>query len=104
MSIVLPEKMPFDYWSIDLAESLMLAGEKEKASALFTSIINNSVDELKFVATLPDAKSFGLDFHSGIALQSLLEVYNVATKNGLTDVANNAAEKLNRYYGERPGK
>lgn len=104
MTVIPPEKIPYDYYSIDLAESFVLAGDKDKSVSLFNSIITNAVDELKFVSSLSARKHFGLDYHSGISLQSLIEVYNITTTHGLTEVANRAAEELNKYYGERPGK
>jgi hypothetical protein len=104
LKIVPPEKMPYDYYSIDLGEGLLKAGNKEEAEKVFNAIINNSVENLEFISSLPANKSFGLDFHSGVSLQSLYDLYKIANEQGLTDMANKTAALLNKYYGERPGK
>ncbi|MCK7537473.1 MAG: hypothetical protein MZV63_44210 [Marinilabiliales bacterium] len=39
MSIVPPEKMPYDYFSSDLGEALAMAGKKEEAEEMFNAIV-----------------------------------------------------------------
>ena len=104
IGIVPPEKMPFDYYSIDLIEALALAGRTEKAREMFTTIIDNSVVSLNFITRLSERKLYGLDIHTGLALQSIYEVYNVAVSLGMTELADRAAVELNRFYGEVPGR
>ena len=104
IGIVPPEKMPFDYYSIDLIEALALAGRAEKAREMFTTIIDNSVVSLNFITRLSERKLYGLDIHTGLALQSIYEVYNVAVSLGMTELADRAAVELNRFYGEVPGR
>lgn len=104
LGIVPPEKMPYDYFSIELAEALAMAGEREKAEDIFNSITDNALASLSFIAALPDGKGYGLDFTVSISLQALLEVYRKATFLGMPALADRASRELNRYYGEvRPG-
>jgi hypothetical protein len=102
LSIVPPDKMPYDYFSTDLGDALALAGKKEDAEKLFSEIVDNSVATLGFIAGLPEEKSYGIDFSASVSLQALLDVYRLATRYGMTELAERASGDLNRFYGEMP--
>jgi hypothetical protein len=102
MSIVPPDKMPYDYFSSDLGEALALAGKTEDAEKLFREIVSNSLTSLSFIAALPDEKSYGLDFNASVSLQALLDIYRLATRFGMTELSSTASSELNRFYGEMP--
>jgi hypothetical protein len=104
LSIVPKDKMPYDYYTMDLAEALLKAGKKDEAVKVFDEIILNSVQNLEFILALPENKTYGLDFHSGVSLQSLLDIYRITSSAEMTDMANKAAALLNKYYGLKPGK
>jgi hypothetical protein len=104
LSIVPHDKMPYDYFSMDLAESLLIAGKTKEAEVIFNEIITNSVNKLSFISGLQKNKKFGIDFHSGVSLQALLSTYNIAKTHDLINVANRAAVELNKYYRETPNK
>ena len=104
LSIVPPEKMPYDYFSSDLGEALAMAGAKDEAEKILTTISDNAVTMLSFISTLPENKTYGLDFNMGISLQALYEVYRLADRYGMTALAVKATEELNRFYGEMPVK
>jgi hypothetical protein len=104
LGIVPPEKMPWDYFSIELAEALAMAGERERAEDMFNTITDNALASLSFIAALPDEKGYGLDYTVSVSLQALLEVYRKAISLGMPVLAERASQELNRYYGEvRPG-
>ncbi|MDF1559776.1 MAG: DUF2723 domain-containing protein [Bacteroidales bacterium] len=104
LGIVPPEKMPYDYFSIELAEALAMAGERERAEDIFNTITDNALASLSFIAALPDDKGYGLDYTVSVSLQALLEVYRKATSLDMPVLAERASRELNRYYGEvRPG-
>lgn len=102
LSIVPPEKMPYDYFSADLGEALAMAGKKEDAEKLFSEIVDNSVSVLSFIASLPEEKSYGIDYNASVSLQALLDVYRLASGHGMADLAARASGELNRFYGEMP--
>jgi hypothetical protein len=104
LSIVPPEKMPYDYFSTDLGDALAMAGRKEDAVKLFTEIADNSVATLSFISGLPEEKSYGVDYSASVSLQALLDVYRLATRYGMTELAERASGDLNRYYGEMPAR
>jgi hypothetical protein len=102
LNIVPPDKMPYDYFSSDLGEALAMAGKRTEAETLFNTIIDNSVATLNFIAALPDRKMYGIDFNASVSLQAILDIYRMASRFGMTDVAARASGELNRFYGEVP--
>ncbi|HUW92690.1 MAG TPA: DUF2723 domain-containing protein, partial [Bacteroidales bacterium] len=102
LSIVPPSKMPYDYYSLDLAEGLLMSGRVNDAEELLGTIIDNSVGTLSFIVTLPEKKMFGLEFQAGVSLQAIYEVYNLASAAGLIPLSEKAATELNRFYNKVP--
>ena len=102
ISLVPPEKMPYDYFSIDLGEALALAGRKEDAEKIFTDIVDNALASLTFITSLPDEKTYGLDFTVSVSLQALLDTYRKASAFGMNELAARASGELTRFYGEVP--
>jgi len=102
MSIVPPEKMPYDYFSSDLGEALAMAGKKEEAEKMFSAIADNALESLSFIATLPEGKTYGLDFTISVSLQALLDAYRMAVRFDMPELAARASGELTRYYGEVP--
>jgi hypothetical protein len=102
LAIVPPSKMPYDYFSLDLVEGLLMAGRVREAEELLGTIIDNSVSTLSFMETLPERKMYGLDFHSGVSIQAMYEAYNLAAAAGLDTLARKAGNELNRFYNKIP--
>jgi hypothetical protein len=102
LAIVPPSKMPYDYFSLDLAEGLLMAGRVREAEELIGTIIDNSVSTLSFMEALPERKMYGLEFQSGVSLQAIVEVYYLATERGLDTLAGKAGNELNRFYNKIP--
>jgi hypothetical protein len=102
ISIVPEEKIPFDYFSIDLGEALAMAGRKNEAEKFLTTITDNALASLNFIAGLPDDKTYGLEYNIGVPHQALYEVYKLSGRYGMTALAGRAAEEINRFYGEMP--
>lgn len=102
ISIVPEEKIPFDYFSIDLGEALAMAGRKNEAEKFLTTITDNALASLNFIAGLPDDKTYGLEYNIGVPLQALYEVYKLSGRYGMTALADRTAEEINRFYGQMP--
>ncbi len=102
LSIVPPDKMPYNYFSLDLGDALAMAGGKEDAEKLFSEIVDNSVATLSFISGLPEKKSYGVDYNASVSLQALLDVYRLAKRYGMSELADRASADLNRFYGEMP--
>jgi len=53
---------------------------------------------------LPEEKSYGVDFSASVSLQAVLDIYRLATRYGMTELAERASGDLNRFYGELPSR
>ena len=102
LSFIPPERLPYDYFSVDLCKALARAGRKDEASRILNIIMDNAVSYLRFISSLPVKKMYGSDFHSGISLQAIIDSYKVADEYGLTDIAERANSEMTKYYGKVP--
>ncbi len=102
LALVPPEKMPYNYFTIDLGEALAMAGAREEAVSLLGTIADNAVAMLSFIAALPEGKSYDVEYHASISLQSLLDIYRLANRYGMEELEERATDELNRYYSEVP--
>jgi len=78
LEIVPPEKMPYDFFAIGLAEVLIMAGEEKEGEQIIGNIVDYSKSYLDYSMGLSTAERFGLDYATGINMQSLLDVYNMS--------------------------
>ncbi|MCA1742189.1 MAG: hypothetical protein LC630_06960, partial [Bacteroidales bacterium] len=83
-------------------EALAMAGRKEDAEKMFTAIVDNALASLTFITSLPDDKTYGLDFTVSVSLQALLDIYRKASAFSMNELATRASVELSRYYGEVP--
>jgi len=104
LSIVPPDKMPYDYFASDLGEALAIAGRLKEGEKILSDVVDNSLASLSFISGLPDDKSYGLDYNISVSLQALMDVYRLASRFGMNTLATKASEELTRYYGEMPGR
>jgi len=104
LSIVPPDKMPYDYFASDLGEALAMAGRLKEGEKILSDVVDNSLASLSFISGLPDDKSYGLDYNISVSLQALMDVYRLASRFGMNTLATKASEELTRYYGEMPGR
>ncbi len=101
LNIVPPEKLPYDYYTVELAEILLKAGKKEEGEKLIGEIINFSKEYLDYAVSLKPGEKYGLDYPVGINVQALYNLYNMAESrkdealmNLLGPMLNNYSEKL----------
>ena len=91
--------MPNDFFSIGMAEVLLRAGKKEEGEKLIKDIITYSKTYLDYSISIPASGRFGLDYPTGINMQSLLDIYNMSVKLKLDSVTALVEPDLNNYYG-----
>ncbi len=99
LKIVPVNKMPNDFFSIGMAEVLLRAGKKEEGDKLIKDIITYSKTYLDYSISIPASGRFGLDYPTGINMQSLLDIYNMSVKLKLDSVTALVEPDLNNYYG-----
>jgi hypothetical protein len=98
LEIVPPEKMPYDFFAIGPAEVLIMAGEREEGEKIISDIINYSKAYLDYSMNLGAEKRYGLDYATGINMQSLLDIYNMSVGMQNDSLAGVIEPMMNLYY------
>jgi hypothetical protein len=98
LGIVPANKLPNDFFNLASAEVLIRAGRKDEGDKLLNEIISYSIDYLSLVITIPKERQFGLDYVTGINMQSLIDVYRMGMRLNMTDLVKRIEPELNKYY------
>ena len=98
MMLVPPEKMPYDYYMIGIAETYLRAGETEKGNALVGTIINYAKEYLNYLVSIDALNKYGLDLPKGINMQPVIDIYRMAHNLGLEDLEMATESIVNDYY------
>jgi hypothetical protein len=100
LAIVPSEKMSHDFFSIGLAEVLIRTGQKDEGDKLIDDIIQYSKSYLDYAISIIPEKRFGLDYPTGINMQALLDIYNLAMSLKLDYLVVKIEPEINNYYGK----
>lgn len=98
LEIVPPEKLPNDFFSIGIAEVFYLAGKTEEANKIVNEIISYSKSYLDYVLSIKAVERYGLDYSTGINMQSLLDIYNMSVKLKLESLTTLIEPEISNYY------
>jgi tetratricopeptide (TPR) repeat protein len=98
LEIVPPEKLPYDFFVIGLAEVLIKAGETEEGNKVLNDAIKYSKEYLDYSVTMDHNKQFGMDYPIGINMQSLLDINNMAISMKMDSLVITISSDVNKYY------
>jgi hypothetical protein len=98
LSIVLPEKMPYDFFTISIAEIFLRSGHKDEGMKLINDILSYSESYLAYSVNIPAEERFGLDYPIGINMQALIDIYRMGARLGMKDISEKVEPELNKYY------
>lgn len=99
LELVPASKMPNDFFSLGLAEVLMMTGEKEEGERILNEIINYSKSYLEYAISITPEERYGLEYPTGINMQGLLDIYNMSMKLKLDSLTAIIEPEINNYYG-----
>lgn len=97
LSIVPPEKLPYDYFTMGLAEVLLRAGEMEEGEKVIGEIIKYAKEYLDYASNLRPGEKYGLDYPIGINVQALKSIYDMAINLKIDSLASLTGAMLNNY-------
>jgi hypothetical protein len=100
IELVPPEKLPHIITSVSLAEGLLRSGNKEEGEKLLGSIINYSKEYLNYALSIQEKNPFGMDYPTGLAMQSLLDIYKLAISLEDDAMISMLEPVINNYYGK----
>ncbi len=99
LEIVPAEKIPHDFFTVDLAEVLIRAGQSEEGERLINDITKYAKGYLDYAISQGNAGRFGLDYPIGINMQALLDIYNLSMTLKLDELTRTLEPQINNYYG-----
>jgi hypothetical protein len=99
LEIVPAEKLPHDFFTVDLAEVLIRAGKSEEGVKLIKDITEYAKGYLDYAIGQGNAGRFGLDYPIGINMQALLDIYNISLTLKLDELSQALEPEINNYYG-----
>jgi hypothetical protein len=100
LEIVPAKKMPFDFFTIGIAEVLIRAGRTEEGEGILKNVIRYSKEYLDYAISIRPDERFGLDYPTGINMQGLLDIYNMSVKLKLNSITAIVEPEINNYYGK----
>ncbi len=100
LGLVPEEKMPNDFFSIGLAEILIRAGKSEEGMKLIDDIISYAKQYLDYSLSVKPQDRYGMDYPTGINMQTLLDIYNMSLKLKITTLTLSTEKEINNYYGK----
>ena len=98
LEIVPAEKLPNDFFVLGLAEVLIRAGKEEEGNKIINDVIKYSKEYLDYAISMDRDKQFGMDYPSGINMQSLLDINNMAINLKMDQLISTISPDVNRYY------
>ena len=100
LEIVPSSKMPYDFFTIGIAEVLIIAGKTEEGEKLLNDVMTYSKEYLDYAISLKPEERYGLEYPTGINMQGLLDIYNMAVKLKLDSITLKIEPEINNYYGK----
>jgi hypothetical protein len=100
LELVPSKKMPYDFFTISIAEVLIRAGKTDEGEKLINDIIVYSKEYLDYSISLKPEERYGLEYFTGINMQSLLDIYNMAVRLKLNSIILTIEPEINNYYGK----
>lgn len=98
LEIVPESKMPYDFFTIGIAESLIDAGRSDEGEKILNKVISYSKEYLEYSIGLNAGDRYGLEYATGINMQALLDIYNLSVSKKLTKITLSLEPDLNKYY------
>ena len=100
LEIVPAKKMPYDFFTLGIAEVLLSAGRTEEGEKLLNDVIKYSKEYLDYAISLKPEDRYGLEYSTGINMQALLDIYNMALRLKLNSITLTIEPEINNYYGK----
>ena len=100
LEIVPAKKMPYDFFTIGIAEVLIRAGKTEEGEKLLNDVIKYSKEYLDYAISLKPEDRYGLEYPTGINMQAFLDIYNLAMRLKLNTITLTIEPEINNYYGK----
>jgi hypothetical protein len=105
MELIPNEVVPYNYFSLQLAEIFMSAGEMEKGTEVITAIFNSYKDEMEYFLSLNPKFLSSVDEELQRIMYFMREMGMITSRHGLNDLSKEITETFNTYmqaYSPKP--
>jgi len=98
LAFVPAAKLPFDYFTISLAEVFFRAGQTEEGNRVTEEVVKYAKEYLDYAVAMDPSKQFGMDYPTGINMQALIDINNMAIDLKMEELEASMTSDINRYY------
>ncbi len=98
LDLVPADKMPYDFFALGPAATLIKAGKMDEGLKIIHDIMDYSRDYLDYAVELPPENRFGLEYPVGINMQSLLDIYSMASDMKMDTLLSEIEPVVSTYY------
>lgn len=98
LEIVPAEKLPYDYFTIAIAEVFFRAGQTEEGNRIIDDVLRYAKEYLDYAVAADPSKQFGMDYPIGINMQALLDINNMAIDLKMEELESSMTADINKYY------
>jgi hypothetical protein len=98
LELVPASKVPDDYFSIEPAGILIRTGHIDEGLKIIENIIAYSKEYLEYAISLRGNESYSMGIATGINMQALLDIYNMAVSFKMDPLAGEVENLINLYY------
>jgi hypothetical protein len=105
MELIPHEVVPYNYFSLQLAEIFMSAGEMDKGTEVITGIFDSYKEEMEYFLSLDPKFLSSVDEELQRILYFMREMGMITSKHGLNDLSKEITETFNTYmqaYSPQP--
>ena len=100
LGIVSTEKIPNDFFSIGIAEVLIMAGRRDEGERIINEVIEYSGKYLDYIINIRPEERYGLEYTTGVNMQALLDIYNLSISLKLDSITESIEPDINKYYSK----
>ena len=98
LDLVPADKMPYDFFALGPATTLIKAGKRDEGLKIIHEIMDYSKGYLDYAVDLSPENRFGLEYPVGINMQSLLDIYNMALDLKMETLLAEIEPVVSTYY------
>lgn len=102
--VIPSEKLPHDYYSINLVEALVASGDIKGAKSLALQIAERAEEYLEYIVSLDLLRRYDLDYTIALNMQSMISLYNIAVTENIPELEEVIGGNIDRYYSELYGR
>jgi hypothetical protein len=100
IEVIPPEKIPFDYYCMDMVEALLKCNKRDEAVEIALSILASAKEYLDYMIQIEKPRRYDLDYPIGINLQALISLYNIAVVEDIIEIEEIIGDDIDKYINE----